>query len=876
MTANKKSNTSSESNSDGLVLPENTNENTNSNTEEHTDRTYSYSDNSPFPIGTDVDTMLDTIEQNKKCSSISDVYKINIADLNKHSFFPENESLAYNNELLCEQMENAGARFTKDMTNRTKSYADEGGDIQQIQDGYIITDDISFNAPESWYENIVGTLIRGQWFDGEIGGALQFRLIRHNGKRYLTNWSGENRHRGLVSFMRKGAKVIDDNGIITYDKMQRKVMIDWNKQDSVPNSEKINLEKILRTFQVKVKEGKDEFKFLNYKNILKLAETCVECRNFIEKIEKTAYISFKVSNLDDEMVSNDVDLESEQKTSHTLVQKSQEFIKSNIGRDLDREISRRNILALQLQYNREDRKLLPSDQTSEYPIFTHSHSPRMSIVFDGKGGRNFKCIYKARYQGPILSMVNPETAEKTGSFDPLEPWQLKLLKQYDGIPMHNYKQKVDSHIVSLSLSSKEEEEKADEFKSQLAENLRKSAEGVLKVNKVFMDEELNDEGKLIGGKLTSFDPYQIVERMMSKIPGKLKEYCKKKPHGNKREIVRINKENYASQIINFRIPLFVSNGELKMKDLKTFLSRVEDDLYDNMFTAIDAGEYDVLLDNTSDFMLMYTDTSNKNSKKANKSRTFANAKSVGRRKYDERIDEFRVKFIDKSELPNRDLTRMEFLGIMGEADIKTGLDTWAYIFDNELVKIFKDFSPDKRKEDLRSLKSKICTELKGIFADKDAEIPYDRLTKSEYIVVNLVDAQYAPNEVRILESDLDENKLDCQLAHWIAEKHCGRTEHGNFVVPCSSDANNHKSTRNHHLFWYIAKCMETASGNKFYTKLLFDASLKAQGIDISVQEICDKCDEILDNVHSHYESVSDKQDAIEKFKKALVDFDVEI
>ena len=69
MTANKKSNTSSESNSDGLVLPENTNENTNSNTEEHTDRTYSYSDNSPFPIGTDVDTMLDTIEQNKKCSS---------------------------------------------------------------------------------------------------------------------------------------------------------------------------------------------------------------------------------------------------------------------------------------------------------------------------------------------------------------------------------------------------------------------------------------------------------------------------------------------------------------------------------------------------------------------------------------------------------------------------------------------------------------------------------------------------------------------------------------------------------------------------------------------------------------------------------------
>ena len=108
-----------------------------------------------------------------------------------------------------------------------------------------------------------------------------------------------------------------------------------------------------------------------------------------------------------------------------------------------------------------------------------------------------------------------------------------------------------------------------------------------------------------------YDPYQVVERLMFNIPCKLKEYCQKKPHGTKREIVRITKENYASQIINFRIPLFVRNGELKVKDVSAFLTKMEGELYDNMFSSINAGEYDMLLDNTSDFMVMYDNKSQK-------------------------------------------------------------------------------------------------------------------------------------------------------------------------------------------------------------------------------------------------------------------------
>ena len=134
--------------------------------------------------------------------------------------------------------------------------------------------------------------------------------------------------------------------------MQRKIMIDWNNQPSVRQEDKIDLEKILKTLQKKVKEGKTEFQNLNYKNIEKLQETCSECKKYIKKIKDTAFIPFKVSSMDDEMISNDVDLESDQKTSHTLVQKSQEFINYYVGRDLDRQISRRNILALSLQWDR--------------------------------------------------------------------------------------------------------------------------------------------------------------------------------------------------------------------------------------------------------------------------------------------------------------------------------------------------------------------------------------------------------------------------------------------------------------------------------------------------------------------------------------------
>lgn len=856
-----------ESNSGGLVLPENTN--INANTDESSNQNKNVSNEMHFPIGTDVDVMFDAIEAKRKCGELSNVHRIHLEDLEKYSFFPENESLAYNNELLCEQMEKAGARFTKDMTNRSKCYADEAGDMIQIQEGRAIeTDGISYNASESWFENINNTLMRGQWYDGEIGGALQFRLCEYNGKRYATNWGGENRHRGLVSFMRKGNQVINDKGQITYDKMQRKIMIDWSNQPSVRQADKIDLEKILKTLQKKVKEGKTEFQYLNYKNIEKLQETCSECRKYIKKIKDTAFIPFKVSNMDDEMISNDVTMEADQKTSHTLVQKSQEFIKYYVGRDLDRQISRRNILALSLQWDRDDVKLLKADQTKECPVNVHSYSPRMSIIRDGECGNNFKCTYKARYQAPILAMVNPENGEKVDSFDPLEPWQLKLLKQYDGIPMHQYKQKVDSHVVSLSISEGNEDE-TKEFKETLGNNLRKSAESVLKVNKVFMKEKIDEDGKLIRGELTLYDPYQVVERLMYNIPCKLKEYCQKKPFGTKREIVRITKENYASQIIFFRIPLFVRNGELKVKDVPAFLTKMEGELYDNMFSSINAGEYDMLLDNTSDFMVMYDNKSPKNSKKANKNRKFANAKCVNRRNFDERIDNFRKTYIDNSPNPNRDLTRMEFIGAIGEADIKTGLDTWAYIFDNEIVKLLKDFSPDKRKEDLRSLKKEICKELLGIFADKDADIPYDRLAKSEYVSVNLVDAQYEPCEVKIYETDLESDKLDCQLAHWVAEKYCRRTEHGNFVVPCSADANNHKSTRNHDLFKYIVKCMDASDvSTRFYTKVLFDASLRVQGVGITVDEIIENAS-LSDLVGSHYEKVSDKKDAVEKFHMVL-------
>ena len=66
--------------------------------------------------------------------------------------------------------------------------------------------------------------------------------------------------------------------------------------------------------------------------------------------------------------------------------------------------------------------------------------------------------------------------------------------------MHQYKQKVDSHVVSLSISEGNEYE-TKEFKERLGNNLRKSAESVLKVNKVFMKEEIDEDGKLMGNLL---------------------------------------------------------------------------------------------------------------------------------------------------------------------------------------------------------------------------------------------------------------------------------------------------------------------------------------------------------------------------------------
>jgi hypothetical protein len=60
---------------------------------------------------------------------------------------------------------------------------------------------------------------------------------------------------------------------------------------------------------------------------------------------------------------------------------------------------------------------------------------------------------------------------------------------------------------------------------------------------------------------------------------------------------------------------------------------------------------------------------------------------------------------------------------------------------------------------------------------------------------------------------------------------------------------------------------------RFYTKVLFDASLRVQGINVTVDEIIENFS-LSDCVGSHYEKVSDKKDAIDKFHNVLQKYNV--
>ena len=80
-------NENKELNSDGLVLPENTN--INANTDEFNNQNKNVSNEMHFPIGTDVDVMFDAIEAKRKCGELSNVHRIHLKDLEKYSFFPK-------------------------------------------------------------------------------------------------------------------------------------------------------------------------------------------------------------------------------------------------------------------------------------------------------------------------------------------------------------------------------------------------------------------------------------------------------------------------------------------------------------------------------------------------------------------------------------------------------------------------------------------------------------------------------------------------------------------------------------------------------------------------------------------------------------------
>ena len=88
------------------------------------------------------------------------------------------------------------------------------------------------------------------------------------------------------------------------------------------------------------------------------------------------------------------------------------------------------------------------------------------------------------------------------------------------------------------------------------------------------------------------------------------------------------------------------NGDLKMENVESFLDKLEDELSENTFRAINNGEYDALLDSTSEFMEQYDSHAPKGSSKENKPRKFLNMKSVDNRHFHERVNQYRKDYID--------------------------------------------------------------------------------------------------------------------------------------------------------------------------------------------------------------------------------------
>ena len=193
MNTNKNKNNSEENsdnekeNHDGMILPDGANRKRFESFGDFCLNGKLY-DASYIPKGTDFDKMLEYIES-RRSSVSSQTYKIHIEDLNKWSHFPKDSNIGHTNDLICKQMKKAGRRLGKHDSNREKGYPCVVGDMQRIQKGVLTVNELVVNASESWSENIFCTIVRNQWPDGDIGGAIQFALHHYNDVPFGLNWS---------------------------------------------------------------------------------------------------------------------------------------------------------------------------------------------------------------------------------------------------------------------------------------------------------------------------------------------------------------------------------------------------------------------------------------------------------------------------------------------------------------------------------------------------------------------------------------------------------------------------------------------------------------------------------------------------------------